>query len=78
MTAALRSSKPSFARASSMRSSRGSAAYVKERPSSSWGWYALGYSLFAQQKIGESIQALAKSLQLESATPKRTRSSAAI
>jgi tetratricopeptide (TPR) repeat protein len=41
------------------------AAYVKERPSSSWGWYALGYSLFAQQKIGESIQALAKSLQLD-------------
>jgi tetratricopeptide (TPR) repeat protein len=41
------------------------AAYVKERPSSSWGWYALGYSQFAQQKIGESIQALAKSLQLD-------------
>ena len=41
------------------------AAYVKERPPSSWGWYALGYSLFAQQKIGESIQALAKSLQLD-------------
>jgi tetratricopeptide (TPR) repeat protein len=39
-------------------------AYVKEHPQSSWGWYALGYSLFAQQKIGESIQALAKSLQL--------------
>ena len=32
------------------------AAYVKERPASSWGWYALGYSLFAQQKIGESIK----------------------
>ena len=31
-------------------------AYVKEHPQSSWGWYALGYSLFAQQKIGESIQ----------------------
>ena len=30
-----------------------------------WGWYALGYSLFAQQKIGESIRALAKSLQLD-------------
>jgi tetratricopeptide (TPR) repeat protein len=40
-------------------------AYVKERPSSSWGWYALGYSQFAQQKIGESIQSLAKSLQLD-------------
>jgi tetratricopeptide (TPR) repeat protein len=41
------------------------AAYTKERPSSSWGWYALGYSQFAQQKIGESIQSLAKSLQLD-------------
>ncbi|PYQ18563.1 MAG: hypothetical protein DMF79_14665, partial [Acidobacteria bacterium] len=42
------------------------AAYVtQERPRSSWGWYALGYSLFAQQKLGEAIQALAKSLQLD-------------
>jgi tetratricopeptide (TPR) repeat protein len=41
------------------------AEYVKERPKSSWGWYALGYSLFAQQKIGESINALAKSLELD-------------
>jgi tetratricopeptide (TPR) repeat protein len=41
------------------------AAYVKERPSSSWAWYALGYSLFGQQKIGESIRALAKSLELD-------------
>jgi tetratricopeptide (TPR) repeat protein len=40
------------------------AAYVKEHPKSSWGWYALGYSRFAQKKIGESIEALAKSLQL--------------
>jgi len=39
--------------------------YVKEHPQSSWGWYALGYSLFAQQKIGESIRELAKSLQLD-------------
>jgi len=39
-------------------------AYVKERPKSFWGWYALGYSQFAQKKIGESIQALAKSLEL--------------
>jgi len=39
--------------------------YVKQRPKSSWGWYALGYSLFAQQKIGESIKALAKSLELD-------------
>jgi protein O-GlcNAc transferase len=36
---------------------------VKTRPTSSWGWYALGYSQFAQQKIGEAIKALATSLQ---------------
>ena len=41
------------------------ADYVKEHPKSSWGWYALGYSQFAQKKIGESIQSLAKSLQIE-------------
>jgi tetratricopeptide (TPR) repeat protein len=41
------------------------AAYVKDHPKSSWGWYALGYSRFAQKKIGESIQALAQSLQLD-------------
>ena len=41
------------------------AEYVKARPASSWGWYALGYALFAQQKIGESIKALSKSLQLD-------------
>jgi tetratricopeptide (TPR) repeat protein len=40
-------------------------AYVKEHPQSSRGWYVLGYSLFAQQKIGESLKALAKSLQLD-------------
>jgi tetratricopeptide (TPR) repeat protein len=39
--------------------------YVAERPKSSWGWYALGYTYFAQKKIGESINALAKSLQLD-------------
>jgi tetratricopeptide (TPR) repeat protein len=39
--------------------------YVEERPKSSWGWYALGYSYFAQKKIGESIKALARSLQLD-------------
>ena len=39
--------------------------YVQERPKSSWGWYALGFTHFAQQKIGESIKALAKSLQLD-------------
>jgi tetratricopeptide (TPR) repeat protein len=41
------------------------AGYVNERPQSSWGWYALGYSQFAQQKIGESIKSLAKSLELD-------------
>jgi tetratricopeptide (TPR) repeat protein len=40
------------------------AAYVGERPTSSWGWYTLGYSLFGQQKLAEAIKALAKSLQL--------------
>ncbi len=39
--------------------------YVAERPKSSWGWYALGYTYFAQKKIGESIKALARSLQLD-------------
>jgi tetratricopeptide (TPR) repeat protein len=39
--------------------------YVREHPESSRGWYALGYSLFAQHKIGESIRALAKCLQLD-------------
>ena len=41
------------------------ADYVKERPKSSWGWYALGYSRFAQRKIGDAIQALARSLELD-------------
>jgi tetratricopeptide (TPR) repeat protein len=39
--------------------------YVEDRPTSSWGWYALGYTYFAQKKIGESIKALARSLQLD-------------
>ena len=38
---------------------------MEERPKSSWGWYALGYTYFAQKKIGESIKALARSLQLD-------------
>jgi tetratricopeptide (TPR) repeat protein len=38
------------------------AAYAKEHPNSSWGWYALGYSQFAQKKIGDSIKSLAQSL----------------
>jgi tetratricopeptide (TPR) repeat protein len=41
------------------------AEYVKQRAKSSWGWYALGYSQFAQQKIGDSIKSLAKSLELD-------------
>jgi tetratricopeptide (TPR) repeat protein len=41
------------------------ADYVAQRPASSWGWYALGYSYFAQQKIGDAIKALAKSLELD-------------
>ena len=39
--------------------------YVSTHPTSSWAWYALGYSQFAQQKIGESIKSLAKSLELD-------------
>jgi tetratricopeptide (TPR) repeat protein len=38
--------------------------YVKEHPASSWGWYSLGYSQFAQKKIGDSIKSLAQSLGL--------------
>jgi len=41
------------------------AGYVDQHPKSSWGWYALGYSQFAQQKIAESVQSLAKSLELD-------------
>jgi tetratricopeptide (TPR) repeat protein len=41
------------------------AEYVQQNPKSSWGWYALGYSQFAQKKVGASIQSLAKSLQLD-------------
>jgi len=39
--------------------------YVKDHPGSAWGWYALGYSQFAQKKIGESIKSLAQSLSLD-------------
>lgn len=38
--------------------------YVADNPESWWGHYALGYVLFGQQKIGEAIAALAKSLRL--------------
>lgn len=41
------------------------ASYVKEHPDSSWGWYVLGYSQFAQRKIGDSIKSLAQSLSLD-------------
>src|SRR6266536_2226125 len=41
------------------------ADYVSQRPTSAWGWYALGYSQFAQKKVGDSIRSLAKSLQLD-------------
>jgi tetratricopeptide (TPR) repeat protein len=41
------------------------AGYVNQHPKSSWGWYALGYSQFAQKRIGESIKSLAKSLQID-------------
>ena len=40
------------------------AAYVKDHPTSSWGWYALGYSQFAQKKIGDSVKSLAQCLSL--------------
>jgi len=40
------------------------ADYVTRYPQSDWGWYALGYTQFAQKKLGPSIQSLAKSLQL--------------
>ena len=45
------------------------AAYVKDHPNSSWGWYALGYSQFAQKKIGDSIKSLAESLSLNVKNP---------
>jgi tetratricopeptide (TPR) repeat protein len=40
------------------------ASYVKDHPNSSWGWYALGYSQFAQKQIGDSIKSLAHSLSM--------------
>jgi tetratricopeptide (TPR) repeat protein len=40
-------------------------SYVKDHPRSAWGWYALGYSQFAQKKIGDSIKSLAQSLNLD-------------
>lgn len=43
--------------------------YLARHPQSDWGWYALGYTQFAQKKLGPSIQSLAKSLQLNIANP---------
>jgi tetratricopeptide (TPR) repeat protein len=40
-------------------------AYLQKQPRSSWSWYALGYCLYGQHKIGDSIKALAQSLQLD-------------
>lgn len=39
--------------------------YLAEQPRSAWAWYALGYSLYGQRKIGDSIKALAQSLRLD-------------
>jgi tetratricopeptide (TPR) repeat protein len=39
--------------------------FLAKDPKSAWGWYALGYSLYGQRKIGDSIKALAQSLQLD-------------
>ena len=38
--------------------------YLKANPNSWWGHYVLGYAQFGQQRIGDSIASLAKSLQL--------------
>ena len=39
-------------------------SYLKDHADSSWAWYALGYSQFAQKELGESIKSLANSLSL--------------
>lgn len=39
--------------------------FVRERSGSSWGWYALGYCLFTQKKVSDSIGALSRSLSLD-------------
>ena len=54
------------------------AAYVKERPASSWGWYALGYSLFGAAedwRVDPGAGEVARAR--HHATPRRTRFSAA-
>ena len=40
-------------------------SFVKDNPNSAWGWYALGYSLFAQRKISDSLNALSTSLTID-------------
>jgi tetratricopeptide (TPR) repeat protein len=40
-------------------------SYVEAHPKSSWAWYALGYCHYGDHKFGESIRALAQSLQLD-------------
>jgi tetratricopeptide (TPR) repeat protein len=47
----------------------GLTVYLREHPKSAWGWYALGYVQFGQQKIGEAIRSLARSLELNSRDP---------
>lgn len=39
-------------------------SYLQDHANSSWAWYALGYSQFAEKELGESIKSLAKSLSL--------------
>jgi len=39
--------------------------YVTEHPKDARAWYALGYSQFAQKKVGDAIKSLAKSLELD-------------
>jgi tetratricopeptide (TPR) repeat protein len=40
-------------------------AFLGTSPKSPWGWYALGYTFYGEHKVGESIKALAQSLQLD-------------
>jgi tetratricopeptide (TPR) repeat protein len=43
--------------------------YLGDQPKSAWAWYALGYAYYGEHKIGESIKALAQSLQLDIKNP---------
>ena len=40
-------------------------SYTATHAQDAWAWYALGYAYFGQQKVGDSIKALAKSLALD-------------